>query len=188
MGRIAEDITGQTFNRLRAIERHSTKPRYWICVCVCGNKKEVFLHNLKQGMVKSCGCLVREHAKENWRKQAIKNRKEFGYANSRKIYSQKKRDAKNRGIDFEITFDDFRTISSKNCFYCNVEPLQSNDFGLQTYGVYKYNGMDRVNPAIGYKLDNIVPCCWNCNKAKSSLSQDEFKSLIRNIYNNWANG
>lgn len=31
--------------------------RYMLCKCDCGNVKEVMLGNLKQGNVKSCGCL-----------------------------------------------------------------------------------------------------------------------------------
>lgn len=44
--------------------------------------------------------------------------------------------------------------------------------------------MDRVDSKKGYLINNVVACCWNCNKAKASLSQEDFLRLIENIYNN----
>lgn len=54
------DITGQKFCRLTALYRlhdYHKKQTYWLCVCDCGNLKEVYLGNLRNGKVKSCGCL-----------------------------------------------------------------------------------------------------------------------------------
>lgn len=53
------DLTGQTFNRLRVIERdHNHGERTaWKCVCECGAEHWATGNNLKQGRVASCGCL-----------------------------------------------------------------------------------------------------------------------------------
>lgn len=59
------DITGQTFNFLTVIERleNSEKGRArWRCLCVCGNYTIVTTGNLKNGAVKSCGCLRKTNA------------------------------------------------------------------------------------------------------------------------------
>lgn len=53
------DLTGQTFNFLTAIEVEQgdyTGPLRWKCVCECGNVVFATPKNLKQGLVKSCGC------------------------------------------------------------------------------------------------------------------------------------
>lgn len=56
----AEDLTGQKFGKLTAIENTGKKinGKYvWKCLCDCGNYTEVHSANLKNGSVKSCGCL-----------------------------------------------------------------------------------------------------------------------------------
>lgn len=48
------DITGQTFNRLTAIE-YIDKSR-WLFQCSCGVKKSINSTAVRQGKIKSCGC------------------------------------------------------------------------------------------------------------------------------------
>lgn len=59
------DITGKRFGMLTAIHRVE-QPEYvncemgawWLCKCDCGNTKSVAYSSLKNGGVKSCGCLI----------------------------------------------------------------------------------------------------------------------------------
>lgn len=52
------DLTGLKFNMLTVKERDFTKKKtYWICQCDCGKTTSVESSNLKNGLVKSCGCL-----------------------------------------------------------------------------------------------------------------------------------
>jgi hypothetical protein len=59
----AEDLTGQTFGRLRVLSREDGgghgKPTRWLCQCVCGTAKAITRKALRAGQ-KSCGCLHRE--------------------------------------------------------------------------------------------------------------------------------
>lgn len=61
------DLTGQTFNRLTVIKRHSKnindRPA-WECQCSCGNITIVKGADLKSGNTKSCGCYKIERTKE----------------------------------------------------------------------------------------------------------------------------
>lgn len=59
MDKRIKDLTGQKFNRLTVIEFSHTKNRksFWMCECICGNKKVIRSDSLKDGNVKSCGCL-----------------------------------------------------------------------------------------------------------------------------------
>ena len=55
------DISGEKFNNLLVIERDynvKTGKAYWKCLCDCGNKTIVSGSNLRNGSVKSCGCLI----------------------------------------------------------------------------------------------------------------------------------
>lgn len=58
---LTEDQPG--FGRLTVIGfigRNSRRQDRWLCVCECGEMKEVFGYNLKNGAVQSCGCLRRD--------------------------------------------------------------------------------------------------------------------------------
>ena len=55
---------------------------------------------------------------------------------------------------------------ASNCIYC--EYLNS----------YVRNGIDRLNSDIGYKMNNVVPCCYNSNRAKMDMPVDEFLNYL----------
>lgn len=59
MGRIAKDITGQTFGRLTAISRapgrNDDGAAYWHCKCDCGAETIASGPNLRSGHVVTCG-------------------------------------------------------------------------------------------------------------------------------------
>lgn len=69
------DLVGQKFNKLTVVEYYgkSNKHIRWKCICDCGNLHIVLGYNLKNGAVKSCGCLGRDNL----------NRTIHGLANTR---------------------------------------------------------------------------------------------------------
>jgi 5-methylcytosine-specific restriction endonuclease McrA len=89
-----------------------------------------------------------------------------------------------RNYEFLLTKEEFLNLTSQNCFYCGSPP-SSIKKNTHNNGDYVYNGIDRIDNSKGYVLDNCVPCCKNCNRAKMSLTQEEFKTLITNIYDNF---
>jgi hypothetical protein len=63
IGRLVHDLTGQTFGRLRVLERAEnsrTGAVRWLCECSCGTRKIVVSYSLSHGLSRSCGCLRRE--------------------------------------------------------------------------------------------------------------------------------
>ena len=68
--------------------------------------------------------------------------------------------AKNRGISFDLTFEEFMTFWQKPCWYCD-DPIDTI-------------GLDRIDSARGYSLSNVIPCCESHNKGKMDLDQEEF--------------
>jgi len=80
------------------------------------------------------------------------------------------RDAKRRGLQIDLTEDEFEDIISKRCYYCD-NMNQQNQIGI-----------DRVDPALGYTHDNtLVACCGMCNNMKVDTSIDEFYNNILTI-------
>lgn len=63
------DLTGMRFGRLTVIERNGKNKcgdARWLCKCDCGNTTSVIGSKLRTGWTKSCGCLQREWASENF--------------------------------------------------------------------------------------------------------------------------
>lgn len=60
-----EDETGNTYGRLIVIERAGTqnRKRLWLCRCECGGENVVTTGNLRNGGIRSCGCLRDETAR-----------------------------------------------------------------------------------------------------------------------------
>ena len=68
MGKLV-NLIGNRYGRLVILERDQSKPLasggrrvYWICECECGSVISRTGHDLKDGSIKSCGCLNREQA------------------------------------------------------------------------------------------------------------------------------
>lgn len=62
------DITDKRYGKLTVLKLGKRKPKtgnhaYWLCRCDCGNVKEILDSNLKHGLIKSCGCLLRSKSK-----------------------------------------------------------------------------------------------------------------------------
>lgn len=61
-----DDLTGHRFGRLSVISPAGTVisksgkrlGMKWLCVCDCGGKREANAHDMKQGKIRSCGCLI----------------------------------------------------------------------------------------------------------------------------------
>ncbi len=64
----AFDITGQTFGKLTAISVDHRDERgrgWWLCSCVCGGTTVAQIAYLRNGHVRSCGCLAIEALSES---------------------------------------------------------------------------------------------------------------------------
>lgn len=73
-----EDIKGQRFGKLVAIEYKGlhTGRSAWLCKCDCGNEVIVIAHSLKSNKTKSCGCIHKQQLiKRNKNGKFIRNKK-----------------------------------------------------------------------------------------------------------------
>lgn len=62
------------------------------------------------------------------------------------------------------------------CYYSNVP--------IDPFDPLRSPSVDRINSDLGYIQGNVCICTGYINKAKCDLTVDEFKDMIRNIYNN----
>ena len=175
------NLVGQKFGKLTVlckVPRKFLSPgdSRWNCVCDCGSiADKVSSRSLFDVPVPSCGCNVRE----NRRKRMIRTGSAFNI-----VLSTYKCSCKIRHIEWSLSAQDTKILLTGNCHYCGVKPNQL----VRSVGgeEFKYNGIDRLDNTRGYRIDNVVSCCWLCNDAKGTLSLYDFKSWVNNIFNYWA--
>jgi len=95
--------------------------------------------------------------------------------------------ARNRGLEWSLTDEQFNTMIGSICFYCGVGP-SSVQCAKWTNMIFSYNGIDRVDNALGYTFGNTLTCCKLCSHAKAGMAHNEFiEYLIRagNHQKNW---
>jgi hypothetical protein len=177
-----KNYVGQKFGMLTVLVRDFSKTRkdrntHWRCKCECGEETIVSLSNLKRGTTVSCGCFNFQQASERAKK--LNTKKEGDSALNSILYTYKY-NADKRGIEFALTDEQFRDLIFDNCGYCGAPPnnKSKNRYGN---GDVIYNGIDRIDNAVGYEKSNCIACCQNCNRAKYKMSYQEFIGWIKNI-------
>lgn len=122
----------------------------------------------------------------------FKNKKEPQISSAKHIY-------RTGYSDGNLTFETFYKLSKLPCFYCGKGPnnkynrfIHDQKYGNQVSkyavdnGTFIYNGLDKDGPS--HNEDNVVPCCWSCNKAKSEMTRKQFKIWINKIYKHFIIG
>lgn len=131
-----KNLKGQKFGKLTALQPTSMKDSnhmYWLCLCECGNTKEVASNHLQRGDVQSCGCIKISIGETN-----IKQILEDNNINYLKEYSFS--DLKNKRtlrFDFAIIeneqvvrlieFDGLQHFQEQEYFTHNLTETQKND-------------------------------------------------------------
>lgn len=167
-----QDLTGQKFGRLTAIEfSHIEKGHasIWKYQCDCGKFVLYRSDQVKSGHTKTCGIGT-----------CRANGLEFGLSAKRTVYTGYKRGASKRGLSFDLDFDRFIEITQRNCHYCGELPSNRMHPTINT-GDFVYNGIDRVDNTKGYFLENCVACCRKCNYAKRDMGEDEWNEWLDKI-------
>jgi hypothetical protein len=74
--------------------------------------------------------------------------------------------AKVKGLEFFLSFEEFKELINQPCKYC---------------GSIDSIGVDRQNSTIGYNKENSVPCCSICNYMKLDRSEEVFLSHVDRV-------
>lgn len=151
----------------------------YICRCDCGVKKSIRKDHLLRSKIKSCGCISRE-----WSSKAITGRvskllRPDNYSAKLKLYNRYRGDAREKDLPVEVDVITFTDIACLPCDYCNKAPDKLCKVNESSSKIM-YTGVDRKDSNIGYILDNIVPCCTQCNMIKNNLlSYEEMKAVMK---------
>jgi hypothetical protein len=151
MPQIFESLVGIKFNRLLVkslVERKHGENyrRKWLCICDCGNEKIVDTTSLKNGHIKSCGCLNKERVIEVHTKHGKHKTTEYkAWGSMIQRCTNKKNafynDYGGRGISICDSWFNFAN------FYKDIGDRPSNNHSL-----------DRIDTNLGYFKEN---CKWS---------------------------
>lgn len=176
IGRPIADKTGRRFGKLVVLGLAGMKDSHaqWLCRCDCGNEPIIVSGNLRKAV--GCGCeqgvprIVRAPG-ETARLRVLQ-----GY----------QKNARKRGLVWELSDEDFDSLTSSNCHYCGQPPSTVYRAGKYEGGTFTYNGLDRRDSSVGYVRENVLPCCRFCNRAKSDMSYEDFMVwTLRLVMNQW---
>jgi hypothetical protein len=96
----------------------------------------------------------------------------------RSLWSVHVRGCLRREIENRITIDDYARTSRERCLYCGSPPTNRTKWPGT---VILYNGVDRIDNAKPYTVDNIAACCKLCNAMKSGLPTKKFLEHVHRI-------
>lgn len=170
-------LVGKVFGKLTAIKQEmveGTKTRSkHLCRCECGRERWVLTQNLMNGHTTTCG----ESPCSQKGPQPDLDK------DIRDTLNQYKKGAVSRGYGFSLSYEQFCELIKKDCWYCGKPPAirDRKKQITRAYATVPQNGIDRVDNSKGYSVDNCVPCCSRCNRAKDTMTQAEFLGLIRLI-------
>ena len=164
-----EDLTGKVIHPWRILSlAHANKSGnvLWLTKCVnCDHERTNTLQNIKAGYgCRNCSLLPR------------------GQSGLNKLFRNYKNTAKKSGRIFELTIDEFKSITSSSCHYCGSSPsslMRCNRYDTgPKWGEYMFNGIDRMDNDLGYILTNSAPCCWRCNRTFGDLFSYNEKLIL----------
>lgn len=149
------------------VEKTSKHGAYWLCKCDCGKEAIVLGVNLRRGITNSCGCFA--SLKTSTRNKLKRSKKPWQVD----MYHYKLA-AERRGILFNLNEEDFKNLTSTNCYYCGREPSALCYAAELRETETLRSGIDRVDSSKNYDLNNCVPCCKYCNIEKLDQSLNQF--------------
>lgn len=187
----AEDFVGVSINRWTILSvggppvgkfaKRVLSDKEVLVRCACGTVKTSRLSYIISQRSKSCGCYSEEVSRSNCLANPPMPPLPRGQAAANTLYSEYRSKALARGLEFSISRDEFKSITSRECSYCGAPPSCRKKKWAAS-GDYIYNGIDRVDNTLGYIASNVVACCVTCNRAKNTLTLQEFTSWVERVY------
>jgi hypothetical protein len=110
-------------------------------------------------------CRVCERKRDKNRKKKVpKDVQDKANRSLRTRFNQGRHQARKRGLEWTLSFEEYvALITNARCHYDAAHELNPTGTGL-----------DRIDNSRGYHIDNVVPCCRECNEQRHSMDHDLF--------------
>lgn len=171
------DLTGRRYGRWTVLSKSPSRMNgtHWNCRCDCGAECRVKAQALRERMSRSCGCSAGEHI-------TISKQKQPGHAGKTVFLTDYKKSAVLKGVAWGLSDAEAFSLAVRNCHYCGTEPARKRYGKRKTeHSAFVHNGIDRVDPTLGYVVGNVVPCCTACNRAKSATPVAEWLAWVHRV-------
>lgn len=186
-------MTGQIYNSWKVLRVDENSPPgkalYWVCECQeCKGIYSVWGANIRSGKSKRClRCgSGHSHAKQFGQ---VRTKRTAGETAHYYLFLELKKNARKRGITWNITLEQTKALVLGDCHYCGSAPsLEASPLkhmGLSQKNIEEAmivrNGIDRVDSSKNYEPGNVVSCCRDCNLAKLDRSADAFLYWVAKV-------
>lgn len=113
-----------------------------------------------------------------WNKRSRKNS-----ANRYKwVYTDTKASDLKRGLTFDLTKEQVKTLIETSCTYCGSVELKMT--------------LDRINNSLGHTISNVISSCIRCNYLRRDMPYEAWIELVphikavyeRGLFGNWTGG
>lgn len=183
------DILGNCFELIEFLGGNN-----WKVKCIkCGRIQSQGISNMKKHIKDTCYFCDNPSAERNPKSSGGRkgtnllpiNERIYNYYSSRILQQNKKESRKYK--EWSLTLSEFSELIHKPCHYCGSVPSSNNMWNkgatrTSANEVIEINGIDRIDSSKGYTYNNCVPCCTICNRMKSDLTNEEFLSHIKLLY------
>jgi hypothetical protein len=135
-----------------------------------GRKNQERVRSSKRAYYQANVDRIKQYRQEN--KEHISAKRKTYRQTTEVRFSSAQRKAAERGLEWDLTLEEYREAISTPCIYCD------GYLGEVSAGV----GLDRLTNELGYLPGNVVSCCHTCNRIKGhDLSYHEARSAIYQI-------
>lgn len=166
------DLTGQRFGRLTVIkkdpDRSSGKHRRVICVCDCGTQKSIAVDHLRNGHIKSCGCLKAETCIDNLPEECVRVKHGMSKSHLYQIYEAMMQRCYNHKKPF---FGDYGGRGVRVCEAWKSSPTAFIEWALSN-GYSDGLSIDRKDVYGNYEPSN---CRWADDKTQMRNRRNTWK-------------
>lgn len=150
----------------RKVIKNKNRKKLWLCsVCLS-------LHTEEMRKKAYLTRLSSETYRIKRRDYVSKNREKIWLQNAAlpNRYARSKSNAKSRGLDWNISLEEYSSFLALPCTYCNK---MHDSIGI---------GLDRLDNAKGYEPNNVVPACGVCNISRGDyLTHEEMQVFMKAI-------
>lgn len=168
------DLTGKTFARVTVLylDTKTTKDGalYWICKCSCGNIKSLLGASLKNGLIRSCGCLSTETKSRLTKIRNEQHRLKYGLKEPTLVLKLRQKHKKYRSIILER--------DGNKCVLCGSQ----EELHIHHIVPLCHDTIDNKN--------NLVTLCKSCHEHKAhdfqnrTIINEEIQNKLKDYINN----
>jgi hypothetical protein len=169
---LENDRTYDHERREKAQEKYvelSSNSKTQTCTACCIEYDVSEFMGVNDKKTKTCSSCRRQNYVQDQRRDK-EHRNYVSRINRNNAFHSYTKEAARRNYAFELSQEEFNALIDDPCYYCGEIDQEK-----------QFNGVDRIDSALGYHPTNCVSCCTLCNYIKHTTPIDAFFERIEHI-------